>query len=512
MRDPRSRSKPPPAPAPGAPPGPGAPPAPPGATPGPEDEPVRPSFEEVYRSAQPYVLRLLWRLGVESRNLEDVAHEVFLVVHRRLPDYQPGGSLNAWLSAIASRVALRHRQLARNVRELLSDDGRAVDVADPGLDVEQLHAQAETGHLVRQLIQHIETSRRPIFILHDLEGMAMRDIAQAFQISQNTAWDRLRRARDEFETAARRLDARDRHALGVRGLRVTLAPLLLPAGPQSLGTGAGGLEASAARLWARIQTSLAPGEVEEPVRGGLGAPPSGPRGAVGGRAMTVPPRHASLVVTVSGTKLAAAGATLFLAGAGAATAAISALGAQPPSPPLEIRRDEIAQRPLAPPIAAPLGAPPAAPTAAMPAPTTAMPAPTTAMPAPTAAMPAPTTAMPAPATAMSAPATTARASTSAARSAAHVADRHSAGPDISLLGRADAALGAGRATEALDLLERHARKYPHGPSTEQREALAVRVLLAAGRRPEAAARAERFRAAFPGSLLMPAVDAVLEPP
>ncbi|XXT19197.1 RNA polymerase sigma factor [Sorangium sp. So ce429] len=445
---------------------------------------MRPSFEEVYRSAHPYVLRLLWRLGVESRDLEDVAHEVFLVVHRRLPDYQPGGSLDAWLSAIASRVALRHRQLARNARELLSGDGRAVDVVDPGLDVEQLHAQAETGHLVRQLIQHIESSRRPIFILHDLEGMAMRDIAQAFQISQNTAWDRLRRARDEFETAARRLNARDRHALGVRGLRVTLAPLLLPPGPQSLGMGADGLEASAARLWARIQTSLASGGVEEPVRGGHGTPPSGPRGAVGGGAMTVPPRHASLIVTVSGSKLAAAGATLFLAGAGAATAAISALGAQPPSPPLEIRRDEIAERPLAPPIAAPLGAPPAAPA----------------------------TAVSAPATAMSAPATTTRASTSAARSAAHVADRHSVGPDISLLGRADAALGAGRATEALDLLERHARKYPHGPSTEQREALAVRVLLAAGRRTEAAARAERFRAAFPGSLLMPAIDAVLEPP
>ncbi|KYF67946.1 RNA polymerase sigma factor [Sorangium cellulosum] len=144
---------------------------------------MQPSFDEVYRSSHAYVLRLLWRVGVASRDLEDVAHEVFLVVHRRLPDYRPGGSLDAWLSAIASRVALRHRQLARNCRELLSDDGRVVEVADPGPDVEQLHARAETGHLIRQLIQHIEPSRRPIFILHDLEGMAMRDIAQAFQIS-----------------------------------------------------------------------------------------------------------------------------------------------------------------------------------------------------------------------------------------------------------------------------------------------------------------------------------------
>ncbi|WP_438025886.1 hypothetical protein [Sorangium sp. So ce233] len=48
---------------------------------------MQPSFDEVYRSSHAYVLRLLWRVGVESRDLEEVAHEVFLVVHRRLPDW-----------------------------------------------------------------------------------------------------------------------------------------------------------------------------------------------------------------------------------------------------------------------------------------------------------------------------------------------------------------------------------------------------------------------------------------
>ncbi|WP_434044436.1 MULTISPECIES: RNA polymerase sigma factor [Sorangium] len=450
---------------------------------------MQPSFDEVYRSSHAYVLRLLWRVGVESRDLEDVAHEVFLVVHRRLPDYRPGGSLDAWLSAIASRVALRHRQLARNCRELLSDDGRAVEVADPGPDVEQLHARAETGHLIRQLIQHIEPSRRPIFILHDLEGMAMRDIAQAFQISQNTAWDRLRRARDELAAAARRLDARDRHALGRRGLRVLLAPLLLPPGPPLPDRGADRLgvsDASAAPLWARIQASLASGSTGEPTRRGLRAPPSGPRGDVAGTAgtaMTAPPGHTSLVLTGSWTKHAVAGAAMFLAGAGAATAAIGVLGAQLSSPALEIRRDEIAAGPLASTIAAPLGAPSTDSSTAISPPATATPPPATATPT--------------------------RAP--AARRAAQATARESGGHDIALLGRADAALGAGRPAEALALLERHARKYAHGPGTEQREALAVRALVAAGRRDEAAGRAERFRAAFPSSLLAPALDAEFRP-
>ncbi|WP_437954182.1 hypothetical protein WME98_20415 [Sorangium sp. So ce296] len=125
-----------------------------------------------------------------------------------------------------------------------------------------------------------------------------------------------------------------------------------------------------------------------------------------------------------------------------------------------------------------------------------------------------------PATAVPTPATAVPASGRAARSAAQRAAPRAAqgaatqggGADIGLLGRADAALGAGRALEALDLLERHARRYPRGSSTEQREALAVRVLVVAGRRDEAAARAERFRTAFPDSLFLPSLDAALQPP
>ncbi|KYF75809.1 hypothetical protein BE11_13705 [Sorangium cellulosum] len=335
--------------------------------------------------------------------------------------------------------------------------------------------------------------RRPIFILHDLEGMAMRELAQAFEISQNTAWDRLRRARDELAAAARRLDARDRHALGRRGLRVLLAPLLLPPGPPLPDRGADTLDvsdASAAPLWARIQASLASGITGEPTRRGLRAPPSGPRGDVADTAMTTPPGHTSLVLTGSWTKHAVAGAAMFLAGAAAATAAIGALGAQLSSPALEIRREETAAGPLASTIAAPLGASSTDGSTAMPPPATAMSAPATAMPPPATAMPT---------------------RSPAARRAAQATAGESGGHDIALLGRADAALGAGRPAEALALLERHARKYTHGPGTEQREALAVRALVAAGRRDEAAGRAERFRAAFPGSLLAPTLDADVRP-
>ena len=44
-----------------------------------------------------YLCRTLRRLGVPAADIEDVAHEVFLVLHRRWEDYDPSCALRPWL-------------------------------------------------------------------------------------------------------------------------------------------------------------------------------------------------------------------------------------------------------------------------------------------------------------------------------------------------------------------------------------------------------------------------------
>ena len=75
-----------------------------------------------------------------------------------------------------------------------------------------------------------------------------------------------------------------------------------------------------------------------------------------------------------------------------------------------------------------------------------------------------------------------------------------------LLDVARAALGRGSPEEALEAAMRHAREYPSGVLTEEREALAIRALAASGNRDAAVARASRFRSRYPKSLLLPAVE------
>ncbi|WP_437285370.1 RNA polymerase sigma factor [Sorangium sp. So ce406] len=454
--------------------------------------PPRPSFEEVYTSLLPYVLRVLWRMGVPARNLRDVAQDVFLVVHRRFEEYDPCLPIKAWVAGIASHLALRHQRLARNRRELLArSEAERVDVADPGCDAEELCARAETQRIVRALVQGIEGDRRVVFILYELEGVDMRSIAGALHISENTAWDRLRRARKELAAAVRRLCARDRDALGVHGARLALAPLALADGRLLLDLGDVRLDVPedlGALLWARLQGLLASGE-------GEGSAP------VSEAAQASPPDHDALeavtrvevveasraparmaragveVVEAARAKLVVAGAALFLAGAGAGSGATHALRSRAAPPEVALARGGALAA-----VAVGSGV-------------TAARVDVTMSPASTASAPpssASAAAVPAPPGAIG------------ARAAVPPLDA-----DLALIQRAIAALGAGKAAEALDALDRHARSYPRSPRAQQRETLAIQALEQNGRRAEAAARAARFREAFSGSAYLPAIEDAL---
>lgn len=80
-----------------------------------------------------------------------------------------------------------------------------------------------------------------------------------------------------------------------------------------------------------------------------------------------------------------------------------------------------------------------------------------------------------------------------------------------LVTRAQSALARGRAGEALEALSEHQRRFPGGQFVEEREAMTIQALVRLGRIDAARARAERFRARFPGSMLLRAVEAAVGP-
>src|ERR1044071_899212 len=80
-------------------------------------------FVALFREHCDFVWRVLRTLGVAPDALDDALQEVFLVVHRRLPEFEGRSALNTWIYAIAYRVAQSQRRRARRARlESLPDD------------------------------------------------------------------------------------------------------------------------------------------------------------------------------------------------------------------------------------------------------------------------------------------------------------------------------------------------------------------------------------------------------
>ena len=171
-----------------------------------EPRPEAPSFRFLFETEFSYVWNTLRRLGVLEADVLDQTQEVFLVVHSLLPDYDASRPVRPWLFAIAYRLACRHRSLARHRREVRGD--APYEPIDRAPSAEQTLEQAEARELLLEAIQGIELPRRAVFILSEVEEQPMTEIANALQIPVNTAYSRLRLAREDFADAARRILAR----------------------------------------------------------------------------------------------------------------------------------------------------------------------------------------------------------------------------------------------------------------------------------------------------------------
>lgn len=159
-------------------------------------------FRAIFEGELRFVWNTLRLLGVRDGDLEDVTHEVFLIVHRRLDRYDPARSLKAWIFAIASHAASDYRRLARHRREVL---GSAPDLGDGEPSAEERLSARQERRLVRDALESIEFERRTVLVMHDMEGLPVPEIAAALEIPLNTAYSRLRLGRRDLVDVLGRL-------------------------------------------------------------------------------------------------------------------------------------------------------------------------------------------------------------------------------------------------------------------------------------------------------------------
>jgi len=161
-------------------------------------------FRQIYDREFNYVWHSLRRFGVWDRDLEDAAHDAFVVIHRKLHTYDQDRPLKPWLVGIAFRIASDFRRRAQHRHEIVSDEIEAVDTAGDAL--QQIDARERRG-LVRQALDTLDEDKRAVMVLHEIEGHTIVAVSEMLEVPLNTCYSRLRLARERFTSAVKRLQA-----------------------------------------------------------------------------------------------------------------------------------------------------------------------------------------------------------------------------------------------------------------------------------------------------------------
>jgi RNA polymerase sigma-70 factor (ECF subfamily) len=167
-----------------------------------QEERTPPDFPALFAAHFDYVWYALRRLGVREADLEDVTHDVFVAVFRKLDQYDAERPLRPWLFGFAFRYASDYRDLARHRFEVTADAPERQDERPDALE----HAlKNEALAIAQRALDTLELDRRAVFILHELDECPMPEVSRALGIPLNTAYSRLRLARADLARAVRRL-------------------------------------------------------------------------------------------------------------------------------------------------------------------------------------------------------------------------------------------------------------------------------------------------------------------
>ena len=155
-------------------------------------------LERIFNAHHATVWRALRRRGLSPEAAEDATQETFLLAAERLDDIRPE-SERAFLIATALRVA--HSLGRKTVRWDLDDD------MDSRLSAHRDTSETSADQQICNLVlSQVDPDLVEVFVFYELEGLTSPEIAELLEIPLGSVASRLRRAREQFRSAAARVE------------------------------------------------------------------------------------------------------------------------------------------------------------------------------------------------------------------------------------------------------------------------------------------------------------------
>lgn len=188
------------------------------------------AFETLVTRHERHIYALARRILRHEQEAEDVTQQTFLSALEHLSGFRAEARFSTWLTRIATHAALKVLRKQRGLDLVPLDPepdpehGTAM-VALPEFIAEWAESPAvlagrhETRRLIEEALAQVDDKHRLVFLLRDVEGLSVRETAEALSLSEANVKVRLLRARLQlreiltraFGDPERRIEREHRH-------------------------------------------------------------------------------------------------------------------------------------------------------------------------------------------------------------------------------------------------------------------------------------------------------------
>lgn len=164
------------------------------------------AFEELTNQYEQRVYSLAWRILGHKEDAEDVTQQTFLSALENLQAFRGEARFSTWLLRIATHAALKILRKRKGLHTVSleemterNEDVRSVPhpeyIADWRQSPAELIHNKEIGRLLGEALEQLDDKHRLVFLLRDVEGLSIKDTAEALDLSEANTKVRLLRAR-----------------------------------------------------------------------------------------------------------------------------------------------------------------------------------------------------------------------------------------------------------------------------------------------------------------------------
>lgn len=163
--------------------------------------PVARSLETVFREEAAFAVRIVRRLGAPAADVEDLVQQAFVILQRRPELHTADASPRSVLFGVIRRLVADHRKKRKRATTPYDADEHGA-LPHQEADLERRRAR----RLLDEALDELDEPRREVFVLYEIEGLGMREVAELIGVPIQTAYSRLHSAR---ATMSRALSGKD---------------------------------------------------------------------------------------------------------------------------------------------------------------------------------------------------------------------------------------------------------------------------------------------------------------